>query len=79
MHDETTRDGGGAGYGAARGIEAAVPRPSPAAPVPPMEADWLRVVRGGHGLAGAPNDAPSPRWQGNGGPAPGVDSTRGGH
>jgi hypothetical protein len=56
MHDETTRNGGGAGYGAAEGPELAARRPATAVPIPPFEAAWLSAV-GGNGPRGRAVDS----------------------
>lgn len=88
MRDEIPRNGGGTGYGGGGTPEPAARRPATRRAVPPFEAAWLRAV-GCSGAAangarldpsaGPPAPPFSPSANGNGHPAGGVDSTRGGH
>lgn len=66
MAEDIIRNGSGAGHGAKK-AEALPPHPPAVAPVPPMEAEWLRVVGG---RPGGPGGTHGPEGAGaNGGGA----------
>ena len=91
IHDDLPRHDAGTAYGAEERAENPA-RPAAVPAVPPMEAEWLRVVSGrpasGNGVhagadgaenGAAQNGAAEPPAAGNGPSAGGVDGTRGRH